>query len=74
MTLTISLLLVVAVGSLALLERRLEFLINRDDADKRMDVVNDRRTALAAQTSNTLGIVLAAAIVIIGYYTFCPAA
>ena len=72
LTLTVSILFIVVIASLVALERRLNYLMRRDDADPSMDSVNDRRALVCSHLSNAIGILLVVAVVMIGIHTYHP--
>ena len=72
LTLAICILFIVVIASLAALERRLNYLSRRDDADPSMDSVNDRRILVCNHLSNAIGLLLVVAVVMIGIHTFSP--
>ena len=72
LTLAICFLFIVVIASLAALERRLNYLSRRDDANPSMDSVNDRRALVCDHLSNAIGLLLVVAVIMIGIHTYSP--
>ena len=72
LTLTVSILFIVVIASLVALERRLDYLLRRDDANPSIDSVNDRRVLVCNHLSNAIGILLVVAVFMVGIHTFSP--
>ena len=72
MTLLVSALVTLVLICLFLARHRLEYLKKRDDANPCMDRVNDRRSVLCDHATNTIGLLLMVAVIMVGIHTYYP--